>query len=222
VKAWLAWSSGKDSAWALHVLRSSPDVGVVGLLTTVNEVHDRVAMHGVRRSLLQAQADALGLPLVTAPIPHPCSNEDYERIMSGAVVRARGEGVEAFAFGDLFLEDIRRYRESRLEGTGIRPLFPLWRRPTAALAEEMIAGGLRAHVVTVDPRHLAPGFAGRAFDRAFLSDLPPAVDPCGENGEFHTFAWNGPMFRRPVEMRPGVVVEREGFVFADLVPPGEA
>jgi uncharacterized protein (TIGR00290 family) len=222
VKAWLAWSSGKDSAWALHVLRSSPDVEVVGLLTTVNEVHDRVAMHGVRRSLLQAQADALGLPLVTAPIPHPCSNEDYERIMSGAVVRARGEGVEAFAFGDLFLEDIRRYRESRLEGTGIRPLFPLWRRPTAALAEEMIAGGLRAHVVTVDPRHLAPGFAGRAFDRAFLSDLPPAVDPCGENGEFHTFAWNGPMFRRPVEMRPGVVVEREGFVFADLVPPGEA
>jgi uncharacterized protein (TIGR00290 family) len=222
VKAWLAWSSGKDSAWALHVLRSSPDVEVVGLLTTVNEVHDRVAMHGVRRSLLQAQADALGLPLVTAPIPHPCSNEDYERIMSGAVVRARGEGVEAFAFGDLFLEDIRRYRESRLEGTGIRPLFPLWRRPTAALAEEMIAGGLRAHIVTVDPRHLAPGFAGRAFDRTFLSDLPPAVDPCGENGEFHTFAWNGPMFRRPVEMRPGVVVEREGFVFADLVPPGEA
>jgi uncharacterized protein (TIGR00290 family) len=222
VKAWLAWSSGKDSAWALHVLRGSPDVEVVALLTTVNEVHDRVAMHGVRRSLLQAQADAVGLPLVTAPIPHPCSNEDYERIMSEVVLRAREEGVEAFAFGDLFLEDIRRYRESRLEGTGVRPLFPLWGRATTALAEEMIAGGLRAHVVTVDPRHLARGFAGRAFDHAFLADLPPGVDPCGENGEFHTFAWHGPMFRRPVEMRPGVVVEREGFVFADLVPAGEA
>src|SRR5262245_8120235 len=142
VKAWLAWSSGKDSAWALHVLRSSPDVEVVGLLTTVNEVHDRVAMHGVRRSLLQAQAKALGLPLVLAPIPHPCSNEEYERVMAGAVRSAREEGVSVFAFGDLFLEDIRRYRETRLEGTGIRPLFPLWGRPTPALAEEMIAGGL--------------------------------------------------------------------------------
>jgi uncharacterized protein (TIGR00290 family) len=222
VKAWLAWSSGKDSAWALHVLRGSPDVEVVALLTTVNEVYDRVAMHGVRRSLLQAQADSVGLPLVAVPIPHPCSNEEYERIMAGAVSRAREEGVEAFAFGDLFLQDIRRYRESRLEGTGIRPLFPLWGRATTALAEEMIAGGLRAHVVTVDPRHLAPGFAGRAFDHAFLADLPPGVDPCGENGEFHTFAWHGPMFHRPVEMRPGVVVEREGFVFADLVPAGEA
>jgi uncharacterized protein (TIGR00290 family) len=222
VKAWLAWSSGKDSAWALHVLRTSPDVEVVGRLTTVNEVHDRVAMHGVRRSLLQAQADALGLPLVVAPIPHPCSNEEYERVMSGAVARALEDGVSAFAFGDLFLEDIRRYRESRLEGTGVRPLFPIWGRPTAALAEEMIAGGLRAHVVTVDPRHLSADFAGRAFDRQFLADLPPSVDPCGENGEFHTFAWNGPMFREPVDLRSGVVVEREGFVFADLVPAGEA
>jgi len=222
VKAWLAWSSGKDSAWALHVLRASPDVEVVGLLTTVNEVHDRVAMHGVRRSLLQAQADALGLPLVIAPIPHPCSNEEYERVMSGMVARAREEGVEAFAFGDLFLEDIRRYRESRLEGTGVRPIFPLWGRSTMALAEEMIAGGLRARVVTVDPRHLSADFAGRSFDWGFLADLPARVDPCGENGEFHTFAWDGPMFRSPLDMRVGVVVEREGFVFADLVPAGEA
>jgi uncharacterized protein (TIGR00290 family) len=222
VKAWLAWSSGKDSAWALHVLRASPDVEVVGLLTTVNEVHDRVAMHGVRRSLLQAQADALGLPLVLAPIPHPCSNEEYERVMAGAVARARDEGVGGFAFGDLFLQDIRRYRESRLDGTGVRPLFPLWGRPTKALAEEMIAGGLRARIVTVDPRHLSADFAGREFDRELLADLPAGIDPCGENGEFHTFAWDGPMFRGPVDMRSGVVVEREGFVFADLVPAGEA
>jgi uncharacterized protein (TIGR00290 family) len=222
VKAWLAWSSGKDSAWALHVLSTSPEIEVVALLTTVNEIHDRVAMHGVRRSLLEAQADSLGLPLVLAPIPHPCSNEEYERVMSGAVARAREEGVGAFAFGDLFLEDIRRYRESRLAGSGVRPLFPLWGRPTAALAEEMIASGLRARVVTVDPRHLSPDFAGRPFDREFLADLPPGVDACGENGEFHTFAWDGPMFRRPLEMRAGAVVEREGFVFADLVPAGEA
>jgi len=221
-KTVVSWSSGKDSAWTLHVLRASPDVEVTALLTTVNEVHDRVAMHGVRRSLLQAQADSLGLPLVVAPIPHPCSNEEYERVMAGAVARAREEGVEAFAFGDLFLEDIRRYRESRLAGTGVKPLFPLWGRPTTALAEEMIAGGLRARVVTVDPRHLSPDFAGRSFDSAFLADLPARVDPCGENGEFHTFAWAGPMFRRPLELCSGAVVEREGFVFADLMPAGEA
>ncbi len=221
MKAWLAWSSGKDSAWALHVLRAAPAVEVVGLLTTVNEVYDRVAMHGVRRSLLQAQADALGLPLVVAPLPHPCPNETYERVMAGAVRRAREEGIGAFAFGDLFLEDIRRYREDRLAGTGVRPLFPLWGRPTAELASEMIAGGLRARVVTVDPRHLSPAFAGREFDRGFLTDLPRSVDPCGENGEFHTFAWDGPMYSRPVALRAGAVVEREGFVFADFLPAGE-
>lgn len=222
MKAWLAWSSGKDSAWTLHVLRASPDVEVVGLLTTVNEAYDRVAMHGVRRTLLQAQADAVGLPLVVAPLPHPCSNEVYEAVMSRAVARARDEGVLAFAFGDLFLEDIRRYREERLAGTGLRPLFPLWKRPTRALAAEMIAGGLRARVVTVDPRHLAPAFAGREFDRDFLGDLPAGVDACGENGEFHTFAWDGPMFSRPLALRPGAVVEREGFVFADFLPAGDA
>ncbi len=222
MKAWLAWSSGKDSAWALHVLRSSAEVEVVALLTTVNEVYDRVAMHGVRRSLLQAQADSLGLPLVVAPLPHPCSNAVYEAVMSEAVGRARNEGVEAFAFGDLFLEDIRRYREDRLAGTGLRPLFPLWGRPTAALAAEMIGGGLRARVVTVDPRQLAPAFAGREFDRDFLGDLPAGVDACGENGEFHTFAWDGPMFHRSLALRPGAVVEREGFVFADFLLAGDA
>jgi uncharacterized protein (TIGR00290 family) len=222
VKAWLAWSSGKDSAWSLHVLRQSAEVDVVGLLTTVNEEFDRVAMHGVRRSLLQAQADALGLPLVVVPLPHPCSNEAYEAAMEKAVERARGEGVEAFAFGDLFLEDIRRYREERLQGTGLRPLFPLWGRPTGALAKEMVAGGLRARVVTLDPRRLPPSLAGHEFDRAFLDGLPSGVDPCGENGEFHTLAWDGPIFSRPLALRAGEVVERDGFVFADFRPGGGA
>ena len=218
MKTWLAWSSGKDSAWSLHVLRRAGEVEVVGLLTTVNEAFDRVAMHGVRRSLLQAQADAAGLPLLVVPLPHPCSNEAYEEAMSGAVARARGESVEAFAFGDLFLEDIRRYREERLQGTGLRPLFPLWGRPTAALAAEMIEGGLRARVVTLDPRKLPARLAGREFDRDFLDALPAGVDPCGENGEFHTFTWAGPMFSRPLALRAGEVVERDGFVFADLLP----
>jgi len=222
VKAWLAWSSGKDSAWSLHVLRTMADVEVVGLLTTVNEAFDRVAMHGVRRSLLQAQADALGLPLVVVPLPYPCSNEAYEAAMAKAVAGARDQGVEAFAFGDLFLEDIRRYREERLMGTGLRPIFPLWGRPTGVLAAEMIAGGLRARVVTLDPRRLSPGLAGRDFDRDFLEGLPADVDPCGENGEFHTFAWDGPMFSRPLAVRSGAVVERDGFVYADLLPVGDA
>jgi uncharacterized protein (TIGR00290 family) len=178
-------------------------------------------MHGVRHTLLQAQADAAGLPVVVAPLPHPCPNGTYEKVMAGVVRRAREEGVGAFAFGDLFLQDIRRYREANLAGTGVEPLFPLWGRPTAPLASEMIAGGLRARVVTVDPRHLSPAFAGREFDQSFLSDIPAGVDPCGENGEFHTFAWDGPMFSRPVAVRPGVVVEREGFVFADFLPEDE-
>lgn len=221
MKAWLAWSSGKDSAWSLHVLRTMAEVEVVGLLTTVNEAFDRVAMHGVRRSLLQAQADALGLPLTLVPLPHPCSNEVYEAAMAKAVMRARDEGVEAFGFGDLFLEDIRRYREERLLGTGLRPIFPLWGRPTGLLASQMIAGGLRARVVTLDPRRLSRGLAGRDFDREFLEGLPADVDPCGENGEFHTFAWDGPMFSRPLAVRSGAVVEREGFVYADLLPAGD-
>jgi uncharacterized protein (TIGR00290 family) len=217
-RALLAWSSGKDSAMSLHVLRTQGDVDVVGLLTTVNEAFDRVAMHAVRRELLDAQAEAAGLPVQIVPIPWPCPNEAYEAAMSNALDGARADGIEAVAFGDLFLADIRRYREEKLAGTGLRPLFPLWQRPTRALAHEMIACGLRARITCVDPRVLAASFAGREFDAALLADLPPSVDPCGENGEFHTFAWDGPMFRHPVRVRPGEVLERDGFVFADLVP----
>jgi uncharacterized protein (TIGR00290 family) len=215
----LAWSSGKDSAWSLHALRGRDDVEVVGLLTTVNETHDRVAMHAVRRQLLEAQAEAAGLPLVVVPIPSPCSNSAYEAAMERALAAAREQGIRGIAFGDLFLEDIRRYRERQMEGSGLRPLFPLWGRPTAPLAEEMIAAGLRARITCVDPRALPATFAGRAFDREFLRALPPGVDPCGERGEFHTFAWDGPMLRRPVAFTLGQVVTRDGFVFADLIPP---
>lgn len=217
MRVWLAWSSGKDSAWSLHVLRTMPEVEVTGLLTTVNEAVDRVAMHAVRRELLEAQAAAVGLPLAIVNIPWPCPNEAYEAAMARVMGRARAEGVEGIAFGDLYLEDIRRYREEKLAPTGLRPLFPLWGRPTAALAEEMIAGGLRVRVTCVDPAALDSSFAGRAFDRAFLADLPAGVDACGENGEFHTFAWDGPMFRRPVPIATGEVALRDGFVFCDLV-----
>jgi uncharacterized protein (TIGR00290 family) len=217
-RALLAWSSGKDSAFSLHVLRQSGDVEVLGLLTTVNATHDRVAMHAVRRELLELQALAVGVPLRVVAIPWPCSNAEYEAAMARAMEAARRDGVDSVAFGDLFLEDVRHYRESRLEGTGLQPLFPLWGRPTKLLAEEMIASGLRATLTCVDPAKLAPSFAGREFDAALLESLPTGVDPCGENGEFHSFAWDGPMFRRPVAIRPGNVVERDGFVFADLLP----
>jgi uncharacterized protein (TIGR00290 family) len=218
VKALLAWSSGKDSAWTLHVLRQQGEVEVAGLLTTLNQTHDRVAMHAVRRRLLLAQAEAAGLPVTVVPIPHPCPNEVYEAAMEQALAGAKAQGVQAVAFGDLFLEDVRRYREERLAGTGITPLFPLWGRPTPALAEEMIAGGLKAHLTCVDPRAVPASLAGRAFDRALLADLPAGVDPCGEKGEFHSFAWDGPMFAHPVPVRVGEIVDRDGFVFADLLP----
>jgi uncharacterized protein (TIGR00290 family) len=217
-RALLAWSSGKDSAWALHVLREAGEVEVVGLLTTLNEAYDRVAMHAVRAALLRAQADAAGLPLTTVPLPWPCSNEQYEAAMSRALADARRAGVAVVAFGDLFLEDVRRYREERMAGTGLAPIFPLWGQPTAALARTMIAGGLRARLTCVDPRQLAPAFAGREFDEALLAELPASVDPCGERGEFHSFAHAGPMFRHPIAVRGGEVVERDGFVFADLLP----
>ncbi len=212
----LAWSSGKDSAFTLHALRTQ-GVEVTELLTTINEAFDRVAMHAVRLSLLRAQADAVGLPLALVRIPWPCPNEVYEAAMAGAVAAARERGITAVAFGDLFLEDVRRYREERLAGTGLRPLFPLWARPTRELAEEMIALGQKAVLTCVDPRALPRAFAGRAFDASLLRDLPAAVDPCGENGEFHSFAWDGPAFRHPVPVRVGDVVERDGFVFADLL-----
>jgi uncharacterized protein (TIGR00290 family) len=215
-KALLSWSSGKDSAWALHVLRKNPELEVVGLLTTVNEHFGRVAMHAVRRELLEAQAEAVGLPLFEVKIPWPCSNEQYEAAMAHAVEAAKQRQVSVMAFGDLFLEDIRAYREQKLSGTGIRPTFPLWGLPTAALAREMIDGGLEARLTCVDPKQLPRALAGRAFDRSLLHDLPAGVDPCGERGEFHTFTHAGPMFRQRVPLVAGDVVERDGFVFADF------
>jgi uncharacterized protein (TIGR00290 family) len=219
-KALLSWSSGKDSAWALHVLRERGAVEVVGLVTTISEPFGRVAMHGVRTALVQAQADAVGLPLQTIPLPWPCPNQVYEDRMREMVARARAEGVSAFAFGDLFLADIRAYRERQLAGTGVEPLFPLWGSvsDTPALAHDMLAGRLRATVTCVDRRHLPATFAGRTFDADLLNDLPPGVDPCGENGEFHTFCHAGPMFARPIAVRAGAVAERDGFAFADLLP----
>ena len=214
----LSWSSGKDSAWSLHVLRSDPRYEVVALLTTITAEFDRVAMHGVRRELLEAQAGAADLPLWKIEIPSPCSNEQYDAVMRAAVQRAVSEDIEVIAFGDLFLRDVREYREDHLAGSGIEPLFPLWERPTDALAREMIDGGLRARLSCVDPRALAPGFAGREFDGALLNDLPDNVDPCGERGEFHTFAYAGPMFSHPIAIRTGETVERDGFVFTDLEP----
>lgn len=214
----LSWSSGKDSAWALHRLRQTPEIEVVGLLTTVNERFDRVAMHAVRTELLRAQADAAGLPLHSVGIPWPCSNTQYESAMTMAIERAKADGVTVMAFGDLFLEDIRRYRVEKLSGTGIEPLFPIWGIPTDELARDMVAGGLRARLTCVDPKQLAPHFAGREFDAALLGELPHSVDPCGERGEFHTFAYDGPMFRKPIQILNGEVVERDGFVFADLLP----
>ncbi len=187
-------------------------------MTTLNEAFDRVAMHAVRRSLLEAQAKAAGLPLHVVPIPWPCSNQEYERIMAEVCWQARESGIEAIAFGDLFLRDIRKYRETQLRGTGLEPLFPLWNLPTALLAQEMITAGLRAKLTCVDPRRLAREFAGREFDSKLLVDLPADVDPCGENGEFHSFVYGGPMFRHQLEVSVGEIVERDGFFFADILP----
>lgn len=217
-KALLSWSSGKDAAWALHVLRQAGEVEVVGLLTTTNAAFDRVAMHGVRETLLEAQAGATGLPLWKVPLPWPCPNEAYEALMAKACAQATAEGIEVMAFGDLFLEDVRDYRIQKLAGTGLRPLFPIWNDDTATLARDMMVAGLKAILTCVDPRAVAASFAGRDFDETLLADLPASVDPCGERGEFHTFVWDGPMFRHPVPVRRGNVVERDGFVFADLVP----
>jgi uncharacterized protein (TIGR00290 family) len=221
-KAWVAWSTGKDSAWAVDAVRRSGELDVVALLTTVNRTHQRVAMHAVRESLLEAQAEAAGLPLVKAPIPSPCSNAEYERAMAEAMDRARAEGVTHVVFGDLFLEDVRRYREENLAKCGMTPVFPLWGIPTRQLAEEMIAGGLRARLTCVDPRQLDKAFAGREWNTELLAELPASVDPCGERGEFHTFACAGPMFRAPIAVRAGEIVERDGFVFADLLAGGES
>jgi uncharacterized protein (TIGR00290 family) len=213
----LSWSSGKDSAWALHVLRQRPDVRVTALFTTFNSAADRVAMHAVRRSLVQAQAEAAGLPLWTVELPWPCSNLEYEDLIRPVFKRAAEEEITAIAFGDLFLEDVRAYREQQLIGTGLQALFPLWRLPTPALAQEMLAAGVRAKITCVDPSKLDRSFAGRDFDQSFLKDLLSAVDPCGENGEFHTFVYRSPVFSFPLSVATGEIVERDNFVFADVV-----
>ena len=217
-KAWLSWSSGKDSAWALHMMRSQDEYQITGLLTTINSAFDRVAMHSTRRALVEAQAHAAGLPLVAVPLPWPCSNAEYERIMAGICEQAVNEGVSAVVFGDIFLEDIRAYRERQLQNTGLQPLFPLWKIPTRDLAREMIDAGLKAKLVCVDPAKLAPEFVGRDFDRQLLADLPPQVDPCGENGEFHSFVYGGPMFDHEIPIVSGERVKRDGFWFCDLLP----
>jgi uncharacterized protein (TIGR00290 family) len=217
-KILVSWSSGKDSAWALHVLKQQAEYEIAGLITTINSAFDRVAMHGTRRELAEMQAAAAGLPLIKVPLPWPCSNLDYESAMKKLCQEALEAGVSAIAFGDLFLADIRAYREAQLKGTGLEPLFPIWQIPTDKLARQMIAGGLRARLVCVDPRQLNPGFAGRDFDLKLLEELPPGVDPCGENGEFHSFVYAGPMFQRELPIATGEKVERDGFCYCDVLP----
>jgi len=216
-KILLSWSSGKDSAWALHILRRQGEYEIAGLVTTVHSAFDRVAMHSTRRELVEQQAEAAGLSLRVVDLPWPCSNADYERLMKTMCDEAAAQAITGFAFGDLFLADIRAYRERMLQGTGLEPIFPLWQQPTRALAREMIAAGLRAKLVCVDPAKLAPEFVGRDFDEKLLDDLPPGVDPCGENGEFHSFVYAGPMFRREIPVVAGEGVQRDGFWFCDVV-----
>jgi uncharacterized protein (TIGR00290 family) len=217
-RALIAWSSGKDSAWALHEARRAGNVEIVGALTTVTDAFARVSIHGLREELLRAQVAACGLPATVVRIPYPCPNEIYERAMAAAMAEAKTRGVTHVIFGDLFLEDVRAYREQRLAPIGITPLFPLWHRPTAALAREMIAAGVEARLVCVDRKRLAKDFAGRRFDLSLLADLPAGVDPCGENGEFHSFVSAGPMLARSIAVALGETVERDGYAYADLLP----
>ncbi len=216
-KALIAWSSGKDSAWALHEVRKSGDYDIVGALTTVTDNFGRVSMHGVREELLMAQIEAAGLEPIIVRIPYPCSNEIYEHEMAKAMEAAKARGITHIIFGDLYLEDIRAYREEKLKGTGITPVFPIWLKPTADLAREMIAAGVEAHLAVVDLKKLPASFAGRRFAADLLTDLPSEIDPCGENGEFHSFVSAGPMLSRKIAVSVGETVERDGFAFADLV-----
>ncbi len=218
IPAWLSWSSGKDSAYALEVVRREGRYRVDALLTTTSRAFRRVAMHGVREELLERQAESLGLPLVKVPIPYPCPNDVYEREMGRVLETARDRGVRHIVFGDLFLREVRQYREERLASAGMRGVFPLWERPTGPLARQMHQEGIRARICCIDPRQLSPSWAGRVLDPAALDSLPPAVDPCGERGAFHTFVTDAPAFRAPVEVAVGEIVERDGFVFADLRP----
>ena len=217
-KVALSWSSGKDSAWTLHLLRQSPEIEVAALITTFNSEANRVAMHAVRRALVETQAQRTGVPLWPVELPWPCSNEQYEQRMLAVCQRAIAEGITTIAFGDLFLEDVRNYRIRQLQGTGLTPVFPVWQIPTAQLAREMIAAGVKATITCVDPAKLAKSFAGREYNLELLQDLPAEVDPCGENGEFHTFVYDSPVFSSPIPVHGGEVVERSGFVFADVLP----
>jgi uncharacterized protein (TIGR00290 family) len=217
-KAFVSWSSGKDSAFALLEILRQGLIDVVGVLTTISDAYDRVAMHGVRNALLDRQVAALDLPVIKVPLPSPCSNEVYEACMAEACMRMKAEGVARIVFGDLFLEDIRAYRVEKLAPTGIEPIFPLWKRDTTVLAQEMISSGLVAYLTCIDPKKIDRSFAGRRFDESLLRELPAGVDPCGENGEFHTVVTAGPMFKSPIPVRAGEIVERDGFVFADVIP----
>ncbi len=212
----LSWSGGKDSAWALHLIRQVGEYEVVGLLTTLNAAYSRVAMHGFRETLLDRQAEEIGLPLWKVPLPWPCSNEEYEKRMAALCKRAVSEGIFGIAFGDLFLEDIRTYRIDRMRGTGLEPLFPVWGIPTALLAGQMMDGGLRARITCLDPTKIDANFAGRDWSKELLAELPLSADPCGENGEFHTFVYDGPIFRKPIQVMHTQTVERDGFIFAEL------
>jgi uncharacterized protein (TIGR00290 family) len=217
-KTLLSWSSGKDSAWALHLLQNDPAVELVGLFTVMNRTYARVSMHGTRLEMLKRQADAVGLPLQTINLPDPCANEQCDTIMGGFVMESAADGVQCMAFGDLFLEDVRKYREDQLRGTGIDPVFPLWGTPTRELAEQMLSAGLEAYVSSVDLKKLPARFAGKKWSRELISELPQDIDPCGENGEIHTIAAGGPMFRSPISVGIGEIVERNGFAYADIIP----
>ncbi|WP_296058485.1 adenine nucleotide alpha hydrolase [uncultured Amphritea sp.] len=217
-KTLMSWSSGKDSAWALYQLQNDPEIELKGLICTVNKEFDRVAMHGVRVELLKAQANSIGLPLEIIELPNPCSHKDYAKIMGKFLQRMQNEGIDCMAFGDLYLEDIRAYRENNLAGTGITALFPLWQIPTGQLSREMLNGGLKTVITCVDPKQAPAELAGREYNQAFIDGLPDSVDPCGENGEFHSFVFDGPMLRHKIDITVGEIVTRDNFVFADLLP----
>lgn len=217
-KTLISWSSGKDSAWALHVLRQDPSIEIVGLFCTVNNVFDRVTMHGVRSELLKQQAASLGLPLDIIEIPYPCNNDEYVAIMKAFIITAKEKEIECFAFGDLFLEHVRAYRETLLQGTGIAPLFPIWGVSTKTLSRQMVSNGLRAVITCINADQFSQEYAGREYNESFLEDIPEGIDPCGENGEFHSFAFDGPMFQYPIKVIPGETVHRDAAYFTDLLP----
>lgn len=217
-KTLVSWSSGKDSAWTLHVLRQDPKIDVIGLLCTVNKMFDRVAVHGVRIELLKQQAKSVNLPLYIIQIPYPCNNVEYVKTMTSFIAEAKQEGIECLAFGDLFLRNVRKYRENLLKGTGITPIFPIWGISTKMLSRRIISEGLKAVITCIDPKRIPTEFVGREYNEFFLNDIPENIDPCGENGEFHSFAFDGPMFRNPIEIILGETVYRDGSCFIDLLP----